>query len=288
MAIKVSLINMKGGVGKTTLAVNLAWEWGDGAHVLLVDLDPQFNASQYMLGEYRYRKIHDANAPTVQNIFESESPLDYSLLLPHGGLNYPPGQDPGVIYRAYTGCWSEYGDSWVDLIPSRLELADTLREPAQKEHLLAEFISEVENRYDLIFFDCPPTESLFTTAAYLASDYLLVPVKPEFLSTIGLPLLGRSMLGFDKKFPGRQLQLAGIVFNESDEYISEAEKSKQTVREVARQRGWYVFENEISYSRSYAKGAREGQSIFRTSHARWDRKETFRAFAHELQNRIGP
>ena len=76
MAIKVSLINMKGGVGKTTLAVNLAWEWGDGAFVLLVDLDPQFNASQYMLGEHRYRKIHNANAPTVQNIFEEKrSPI---------------------------------------------------------------------------------------------------------------------------------------------------------------------------------------------------------------------
>lgn len=281
MAIKVSLINMKGGVGKTTLAVNLAWAFADAidgwaVRVLLVDLDPQFNASQYMLGYHRYRtRIHAANAPTVQSIFEgSHAPLDHS----------------SVSHNVYADYRVEYGEELhgrLDLIPSRLELAYVLRQPEQKEHLLADFISKVENRYDLIFFDCPPTESLLTTAAYLASDYVLVPVKPEFLSIIGLPLLARSMADFNSKFPDRQLQLAGIVFNESDEYIPEAEKSKQTVHEVARQRGWYVFESEISYSRSYAKGAREGQPIFRTSHARWDRKKTFRAFAHELQDRIG-
>ncbi len=275
MGIKVSLINMKGGVGKTTLAVNLAWNWGDGARVLLVDLDPQFNASQYMLGRYRYRRIHEANAPTVQNIFEErEAPLSV--------IAYT-----GVIHRVYTGCWAEYGDSWVDLIPSRLELAHTLREPAQKEHLLAEFISEVENSYDLILFDCPPTESLFTTAAYLASDYVLVPVKPEFLSTIGLPLLARSMEHFNDKYPDRQIQLAGIVFNQSDEYIPEAEKAKQTVRQEANKRNWYLFDNEISYSRSYPKGAREGKSISDTSYARPYKIQEFDAFASEFADRIG-
>ena len=290
MARKVSLINMKGGVGKTTLAVNLAWNWGDGACVLLVDLDPQFNASQYMLGEYRYRRIHDANAPTVQNIFEEcEAPLDWSLSFhnEHYIDWYVTHRVyPGVIYRAYTGRMDEYGDSWVDLIPSCLELADTLRHPAQKEHLLAEFISEVENNYDLILFDCPPTESLFTTAAYLASDYILVPVKPEFLSIIGLPLLARSMADFNNKFPDRQVQLAGIVFNESDEYIPEAEKSKQTVRQEANKRNWHLFENEISYSRSYAKGAREHQPISRTSYAKSYRVDEFRAFANEFGSRI--
>ncbi len=88
-AIKVSLINMKGGVGKTTLAVNLAWQFaadadmnGWGKRVLLVDLDPQFNASQYVLGGRRYKEsIHEAKAPTVQHIFEArETPLDHNLV----------------------------------------------------------------------------------------------------------------------------------------------------------------------------------------------------------------
>ena len=280
MAIKVSLINMKGGVGKSTLAVNLAWASADttdgwAKRVLLVDLDPQFNASQYTLGQHRYyREIYVTNAPTVRDIFEAiKTPLDHN----------------SVIYNVFTYHYS-YGSissSQLDLIPSRLELTKVLHLPAQKERLLEQFISKVEDRYDLIFFDCPPTESLFTTAAYLASDYLLVPVKPEFLSTIGLPLLDRSMSEFDKKFPNRHLQLAGIVFNATEEYIPEEEKSKRSVHQLAEQYDWYVFDNEISYSRSYAKGPREGEPIFRTSYARWDQVEKFYSFASEFADRIG-
>ena len=74
MAVKISLINMKGGVGKSTLTVNLAWhfagylEWSK--RVLVVDLDPQFNASQYLLGVSEYEKILNSKKPTIWNIFE--------------------------------------------------------------------------------------------------------------------------------------------------------------------------------------------------------------------------
>ena len=289
MAIKVSLINMKGGVGKSTLAVNLAWQFaadtgGWGKRVLLVDLDPQFNASQYLLGERGYHEIYTANAPTIWDIFEQftrapgmpgDSPLAHNSVIRNVQIR------EGSTYRI------SVSSSRLDLIPSRLELSETLRQPAQKEHLLERFISEVEDRYSLILFDCPPTESLFTTAAYLASDYLLVPVKPEFLSTIGLPLLARSMSDFHEKFPDRQLQLAGIVFNATEEYAPEEMKSKQSVRQVAKQYDWYVFDNEINYSRSYPKGAREGNPIFRTSNARWYRAEEFYSFAVEFSERVG-
>ncbi|MBI5827924.1 MAG: ParA family protein [Deltaproteobacteria bacterium] len=74
MAVKVSLINMKGGVGKSTLTVNLAWHfaaYGDWKKkVLVVDLDPQFNTSQYLLGVQEYENILTSNKPTVWDIFE--------------------------------------------------------------------------------------------------------------------------------------------------------------------------------------------------------------------------
>jgi chromosome partitioning protein len=272
---------MKGGVGKSTLAVNLAWQFGAmrrwSKKVLLVDLDPQFNASQYLLGSRRYEaEIHRINSPTVWNIFErftrnprmlDEVPLDHNSVI-HNVSRYQSGGE-------------------IDLIPSRLELADTLRHPAQKEGLLEMFISEVEEGYDLILLDCPPTESLFTTAAYLASDYLLVPVKPEFLSTIGLQLLARSMSDFHDEFRGEQIQLAGIAFNATSEYSPEEMLSKRSVQQLANQHDWYVFDNEIRYSRSYPKGAREGRPIFGTSYARTNRAREFHSFAVEFSKRVG-
>ncbi|MFZ0748415.1 MAG: ParA family protein, partial [Pyrinomonadaceae bacterium] len=72
MATIVSLINMKGGVGKTTLAFNLAWysAWQANLKVLAVDLDPQSNLSQYMMGAKDYLEYMDAQRPTIVDVFE--------------------------------------------------------------------------------------------------------------------------------------------------------------------------------------------------------------------------
>lgn len=279
MAKKVSLINMKGGVGKSTLAVNLAWHFatsrGGDRKVLLVDLDPQFNASQYLIGQTEYKEILDNNIPTIWNIFEQFTPLPGLL---------PPSLDPvKVIYNAKTS----YGGGCIDLIPSRLELAFSLRNPGQKEQLLAKFFSKIEQNYELIILDCPPTESLFTWAAYLASDYILVPVKPEYLSYIGVSLLVNSMEEFKRRYEDHNLELAGIVFNATTEYVPEEAKSMLEVLIIAQQHGWYVFKNKVSYSRSYPKGAREGKPIFSTSYARLTQAARFSAFAQEFAQRIG-
>jgi len=280
MAKKVSLINMKGGVGKSTLAVNLAWHFAAltkwSKKVLVVDLDPQFNASQYLLGVSEYKKIIDNNIPTIWNVFEQFTYLPDSP-------KPSPLEPAKVIYsvRKFSG------GSCIDLIPSRLELAFSLRNPGQKEQLLSKFISKVEGNYELVILDCAPTESFLTMAAYLASDYILVPVKPEYLSSIGLPLLVNSMEEFKKHHEEHDLKLAGIVFNATSDYVPEEVKSKDEVKTIAKKNGWYVFENGVSYSRSYPKGAREGQPIFRTSYSRWQQTQRFRAFAEEFAKRIG-
>ncbi|MDO8612369.1 MAG: ParA family protein [Dehalococcoidia bacterium] len=278
MAKKVSLINMKGGVGKSTLAVNLAWHfyWFNDLRVLVVDLDPQFNASQYLLGVMRYQRVLEDNVPTVWDIFEQFTRT------PSGGQ--PKPLDPKSVAYNVT---EHPGDGRIDLIPSRLELAYSLLNPGQKEELLAKLIARIEHDYDLIIFDCPPTESLLTTAAYLASDFILVPVKPEYLSSIGLPLLVRSMRDFKRRHGRRKLKLAGVVFNATSEYAPEEIKSKREVREIAQKNKWYVFGNEVTYSRSYPKGAREGRPIFGTSYSRTSTAQQFAAFAKELAPRIG-
>lgn len=278
MAKRIAVINMKGGVGKSTLCVNLAWHYG-AMHkwvkrVLLVDLDPQFNASQYMLGAIRYESdIYKAQRPTVWDIFEqaSRSP----------GLKSTGRKLEDAIFPAV----QLYSGNYIHLIPSQLELCYTLKNPSQKEHLLATFLDAAEDQYDLILIDCAPTESVLTTAAYLASSSILIPVKPEFLSTIGLPLISQSLADFAKLYR-KTVAVVGVCFNHSSDYAPEAATSKKEVNATSASFGWYVFREEIPFSRSFPKGAREGQPIFRTSYARWRVSSQVAAFCDAFAARI--
>jgi chromosome partitioning protein len=166
-------------------------------------------------------------------------------------------------------------------------LALSLRTPyQQKEEELGRAIGSLRADYDLILIGCAPTESILTTAAYLATDFLLIPVKPEFLSTIGLPLLQQSMRQFESDYPGHPLQVAGIVFNATTEYSPEEYLAKSDVRDIATRNGWHVFDAEVAYSRSYPKSARVGRAIFHTPHSRKLQHRRFFAFASEFARRI--
>jgi chromosome partitioning protein len=278
MATKISLINMKGGVGKSTLTVNLAWhfaaygEWHK--KVLVVDLDPQFNASQYLLGVREYENILKSKKPTIWDVFEQGTKT------PSGSLALPSSDAPIHKHKDF------HSGGCIHLIPSRLELAFSLKNPGHKERHLNRLIKDVEHEYDLILIDCAPTESVLTTAAYLACEWLLVPVKPEYLSTIGLPLLVNSMQDFKKEYEETKLEIAGVVFNAASDYLPEEALAKDMVRRIAKTNGWYVFDREVEYSRSYPKGAREGQPIFRTSYSRWSKVQNFERFAEEFAKRV--
>ena len=170
------------------------------------------------------------------------------------------------------------------LIPSRLELSHTLKNPTGKERRLARALNKVADDYDLILIDCAPTESILTEAAYHASRYALVPVKPEYLATIGLPLLARSIREFTYENADHQLDICGIVFNHSSSYSDgpEGQKSIKEVQGEAKKNGWHVFETHVRYSKSYAKAAREGTPIGSTSYVRWDVTREFSKFVDEF------
>ncbi len=304
MARKVALINMKGGVGKSTLTVNLAWYFAlaDGKRVLIVDLDPQFNASQYLLGPSEYLRVLRSGRRTIWDVFEQRTrhPEASGGALPardvlHNRVTIPGGVGRDDFIRAIRSrlapplpCGDVTEVGRIDVILSRLELAFSLKTPyQQKEQELARLLAQIEDEYDLILIDCAPTESLLTTAAYLASDFLLVPVKPEYLSTIGLPLLVQSMRDFAQSYLHHALQLAGVVFNATTEYAPEELLAKADVRTIAQQDQWYVFDAEVPYSRSFPKSARLGVSIFSTPNTRRIQQRRFAAFAIEFARRIG-
>lgn len=279
-AISVSLINMKGGVGKTTLAAQLA-HTADTKRLrtLAIDLDPQANLSQALMGARGYVEHLNQKKPTIVNLFEQYLPPTISSPSPTKCTI-----NDVIIKNA--GYWS---NTMLDLIPSRLELSNTLKNPTGKERKLAKALTSVVDNYDLIIIDCAPTESILTDAAYHASRYALVPVKPEFLATIGLPLLANSVLEFKSENSDHALDICGIVFNHSSSY-SDGPETSASVREVteeAKKNGWHIYDTHVRYSRSYAKAAREGTPIGSTSHVRTNVPRQFSSFTQEFFKSIG-
>jgi chromosome partitioning protein len=280
MATSVSLINMKGGVGKTTLAAQLAHAADrKDLRTLAIDLDPQANLSQALMGAQGYVKHLNQKKPTIVNLFEQYLPPTISAPSPK-----KTGIEDVIIKKA--GYWS---DTTLDLIPSRLELSNTLKNPTGKERKLAKALSKIADDYDLILIDCAPTESILTEAAYHASRYALVPVKPEFLATIGLPLLANSLIEFKAENTDHDLDICGIVFNHSSSY-SDGPETLASVEEVtaeAKKNGWHLYDTHVRYSRSYAKASRERTPISSTSHVRKSVPKQFASFVQEFFGSVG-
>ena len=120
MAHKVALINMKGGVGKSTLAANLAWEMATypwHKSVLVIDLDPQFNCSQYLMGAHRIEEIISEGHPTIWDIMEQYTAV--------------PGRPSSSLdaSNAVVNIYNPRNQGSIHLLPSRIELSLTLRNP---------------------------------------------------------------------------------------------------------------------------------------------------------------
>ena len=280
MTTAVSMINMKGGVGKSTLTFNLAWRsaWKENLRVLAVDLDPQANLSQYFLGAQAYLELLQ-KSKTIVDVFEQFS-------APNAAHGAPTLVQPHEVIHKLRE-WTD--GSLLHLVPSRLELSWTLKNPTEKAHLLPQFLSRVQDQYDLIIIDCAPTESILTIAAYRSSRYVFVPVRPEFLATIGLPLLARSLNEFKLQHPGQVIDMGGIIFNglRRTNTPNEQIRSMADVAEIAKKQGWSVLENAAHHSDSYPAGSRDGTPIFQTSYARDYVVSEFNNVSDEFLRKVG-
>ncbi len=278
VSVNVSFINMKGGVGKTSLAMQAAIyaAWNE-KRVLAIDLDPQSNLSQALLGPSEYVKLLKASKPTVVQLLEDYQPASFGA----------PGPQPVTIQDVIIkNVWSK--NLCLHLLPCRLELSRVLRNPAGKERKLAKALAKVASDYDLVIIDCAPTESVLTDIAYFASGYVVVPVKPEFLAAIGLPLLARSLETFRRENDDHVINMAGVVFNHGDYQPGpEAKLSVREVRTLAKEHGWPIFANEVPHSKAIPKSAREASAIEHTSYARSGIKQAIVGFSAELFQKVG-
>ena len=241
----ISIINMKGGVGKTTIAALLARYAAveRGLRTLAIDLDPQANLSQVLMRDTGYRQFLHANAPSIVEIFAGYAP-------PTGNNPSPTRLRPAVAIQEIR--------SNLRLIPSRFDFSHHLiNSIGTDRQVLAKLIATDFQDEELIIIDCAPTESIFTQTAYHASRYVLVPVKPEFLATIGFPMLRRSLETFREANPTHRIDVVGVVINDTSDYQAystpEKDRALEEIDEAASSNGWYVFNNGLRYSRGFPK-----------------------------------
>lgn len=246
----VAVINLKGGVGKTTIAALLGRHAVRkyGLDVLAVDLDPQANLSQAYMHE-TYRAWRRSKKPSIVELF--------SQIQPPGPETRSPGtlRTEDAVVRIMQGPRG----GQLDLVPSRFDFSKHLRRSVKPDAtVLARCIAQHFEHKDLVLIDCAPTESVFTTAAYHASRFVLVPVRPEYFATIGFPLLQRSLTAFREENQGHSIDVIGVVINNSfyhggNDGGPEKERAMPEIREEAQKNGWRLFRHEIDHSRGYPK-----------------------------------
>lgn len=190
----ISVVNYKGGVGKTTVTSNLAAGLAKRKYkVLAIDLDPQSNLtfSFFNLDEW---KDQYAQNKTIRNWFESIGDLKFEDLI----LNPSNVKDKNLNIIS----------SHIGLIYSDIEIAyrmSSIRSKKQKENyikahdILKDGIKELRG-YDIVLIDCPPNFNMITRNAIVASDYYLVPIKLDCLSTLGLNELNKHIKELEEDY----------------------------------------------------------------------------------------
>jgi chromosome partitioning protein len=268
---------MKGGVGKTTLAVNLAWHMYQNGpnNVLLVDLDPQFNATQYVMDYTAFDKHRKGNG-TIAN-----------LLIDRPGLKLKNGKKiTQDIHKTFYNI-RKTSKHHFDLLPSELALAWVVKNPAQMEYKLEKLLEGVRGEYDYIIIDCAPTDSILTTMALTASDFILVPVRPDRFSILGYVNLLETIEIFRSNCrDDHEVKELGIIFTQVTNNSDVERDCMSDIRLQAAEQKGYVFGETLDYSQSYIRAVKNQTPIFHTLYAHSDKKQAISRIVKEMMSRI--
>ena len=253
----ISIANFKGGVGKTTTAINLAAGLVKRKQkVLLIDLDPQANLTQS-------QGLIDGIEASVYTVLRKEALGEKARLL-----------DAKVQVRQ------------LDFIPSTLELANAELELASvygREQILAQLLKAV-TMYDFVLIDCPPSIGLLTINALVASQYVLIPLQAEFLPLEGVRSFLKHFESIKKL--NQNLELLGLILTKYD-----ARKNMNRNVKARLEREFpngQVFKSLIRTNIALAKAQEAGTDIFnfnRRSHGALDYDELTKEFLMKIKTK---
>ncbi|WP_282044930.1 ParA family protein [Roseibium album] len=267
MATIVAMVNLKGGVGKTALSVNFAdYCASAGLKTLLVDLDPQTNATFSAMGIDEWDKHKDENG-TVADLLGARDHL------------HPDGARKDINDVIAKNLLQGF-----DLVPSHLDLftvdLDLAGKP-NREGRLKRALRAVRDEYDVVVCDCPPNLTIPTQNAISASTHYVVPVSPDFLSAVGIALLKSRVADFCEDID-HKIDLGGIVLSRVGR---PARRRSETIQSIRQQFSADVLDQQITERAVVAGAAEEAKSLkdFPDKSA----KTEFEQVSKELLERIG-
>ena len=223
----IGVANQKGGVGKTTTAVNLAAALGVlEKKVLLIDADPQANATSGL-------GIEEVNYSTYNLLEHSADVKDCIQKTSSPNLDLVP--------------------SHIDLVAAEIELVDR----DKREYMLKKALEEVKSEYDYIIIDCAPSLGLITVNALTAADSVIIPIQCEYFALEGLGKLLNTIKNV-QKIHNNDLDIEGLLLTM---YDSRLRLSNQVVEEVNTHFPEMVFETIISRNVRLSEAPSFGESI---------------------------
>lgn len=242
MAKTISLINLKGGVGKTTLTVALA-EFLTLEHrrkTLIIDLDPQANATACLMDLQEWKR-RNMRGQTVMRLFLDQFQRWQVFTMEAArveGVSNINGGIPGLDLIPS-------GHELMDIQDRLLSLYETEAEQNQAVFILAEALRAIAWEYDFIFIDCPPSLGLVTQNGLAASDYFLIPVIPETMSIHGIPQIISRVNQFNLQ-SGSSIKPLGIVVTRYREQNAQHDVNVKELRAGSKMKGYRrVFETVI-------------------------------------------
>ena len=269
----ISFVNMKGGVGKTTLAINVAHYLANNLSkkVALIDIDPQFNATQCIFSAQEYVDLLKAEKDTILTIFDSDIRPTAATVSGMGVTQ--PKAFKNIELQKKHGIGILTGS--IDLYRVEMKSGDG------REFILKRFIKESlePHGYEFIIIDTPPTPSIWMTSALIASKYYVIPVKPDPLSMIGIDLL-ESVIELKRRNYDLSIKCLGVVFTMVDRDDSIVFRdAKKNLKKNAR---WekLVFKNHLLKRSKVAKNQLTKPFIYQ--HDDYDLRKSLKGIVDEI------